>query len=123
MFNHFVPERIEFRSNPPLPEKVVVVPGKDKHGNFCNEVKVVPSDNKSIFDGVRFDRDTMSLRAMLNLGVPLREVSMPSLANDPSEAQNAMLAVERQIMQRIDEIEAPSTDPSSIEPVEPIQTT
>ena len=99
VFNSFPePERIQFRSNPPLPDKVVIVPDKDERGNIMNKVTYQPGDNSSPFKGVHFSRELHSLRAKLNLGIQLKQVSMPSMASDPLDA-------ERNIGRVVDDLE------------------
>lgn len=107
MFNSQFPDRkpIEFTSNPVLPDRPKVVPDKDEYGNFSNLVVLEPGDNRSPFDGVHFTRETMSLRAMLNSGVQLTEVSMPSLYSDPLSAARKLSNLESKISERLDEIQ------------------
>lgn len=88
LFNSFPPpEQINFLSNPSLPDQVVIVPDKDERGNVMNKVTLQPGDNSSPFKGVHFSRELHSLRAKLNLGIQLKQVSMPSMASDPLDAE------------------------------------
>lgn len=116
MFNSqsFYQDKIDFVSNPPILEKPTVVPDVDKFGNYCNKVVIVPADNRSPLDGVHFSRESMSLRALLNSGVELTEVSMPSLYSDPLTPVMKLANLESQVMQRLSELQK-QTSPSSSE--------
>lgn len=105
MFNSFVPEPIEFRSNPPIHEQIVTVADKDSNGNICNSVVRKPASNKSPFEGVTYDPATMSLRAQLNLGLKLTEVAMPSMYSDPLKPLQNMQKVEGEIFSKLDSLE------------------
>lgn len=89
MFHSSKSEPIEFRSNPPFTEESRIVPDRDDHGVIINKVVLVPKENKSALDGVHFSREEMSLRAKLNLGIPLSRVPNPGIENDPARL-NAM---------------------------------
>ena len=106
LFNSLVQDRQEFRSNPPLPDCPVTIPDQDENGNIRNKVVLRPLSNKSLFDGVTYDRDTMSLRAQLNMGLKLTEVSMPSLYSDPLLPYQRMLQVEQAISSQIHSLES-----------------
>ena len=97
-------ERHKFLSNPPLPEKPTFVPAKDKNGNFRNELKFIPGTNKPDHV-VHFARETMSLRAQLNLGVKFSEVYLGQVENDPNVVGRNAVILEQQINQRIADIE------------------
>lgn len=114
MFNKFLFQRIEFHSNPPLPDKPMVVADQTPNGSPMNKVVFKPNSNKSFFDGVSYDPGTMSLRSLLNLGVPLTKVSNPSIENDPTVLNRRALAVEQQIEQRLNALtsEDPAPDPN-----------
>lgn len=113
MFNRFLFQRIEFHSNPPLPDKPMVVADQTPNGSPMNKVVYKPNSNKSYFDGVSFDSSTMSLRSLLNLGIPLTKVSNPSIENDPTVLNRRALAVEQQIEQRLNELSSADLDPDS----------
>lgn len=117
MFNTqiFSQQEIEFSSNPPLPDQVIIVPDKDENGNYCNKVSFKPSSNQPKFAGVHFCRETMSLRAQLNSGVKLKEVPMPSMYSDPLSAQRKLSNLEFAIKSRLDSLEFESnvSDPET----------
>ena len=104
MFNNFHPERIEFRSNPLLPETPIVEP-LEVNGKMTNVVKFVPKSNHSQLEGVHYSAETMSLRAMLNLGVDLHQVSLGQIENDPNKINERFLNLESQIARRVSELE------------------
>ena len=123
MFNSqsFQKDKIDFVSNPTILEKPKVVPDVDQFGNYCNKVVIEPADNRSPFEGVHFSREQMSLRALLNSGVQLNEVSMPSLYSDPLTPAMKLANLESQVMQRLSELQkqsalSPSASPSPSEP-------
>lgn len=106
MFNSYSFKRIEFYSNPPLPEAPHVVPDERPDGVICNKVVYQPKSNRSIFDGIHYSAEVMSLRAKLNLGVTLTKVSNVNLDNDPAIVQRNMLKVEQDIENRLNELSA-----------------
>lgn len=114
LFNCLVQERQEFRSNPPLPDSPVTIPEQDENGNIRNKVVLRPLSNVSLFDGVSYNRDTMSLRAQLNMGAKLTEVSMPSLYSDPLRPYQRMLQVEQAISSQIQSLESQESNNESI---------
>ena len=120
MFNKFLFQRIEFRSNPPLPDKPMVVADQTPNGSPMNKVVYKPNSNKSYFDGVTFDSGTMSLRAKINLGLPLTKVPNVSIENDPTILNRRALSVEQQIESRLNELSSEDLDPdpnvSSVNP-------
>lgn len=118
MFNSqsFSQKEIEFYSNPPLPDQVIIVPDTDENGNYCNKVSFKPSSNEACFAGTHFCRETMSLRAMLNSGVKLKVVSMPSMYSDPLSAQRKISNLEFQIKSRLDSLESEPQDALVVEP-------
>ena len=86
MFNYRNRDREKFFSNHPLPDKVVIVPAVDEDsGNFRNHIKHVPQDNHSELSGLIYNPDTMSLRAKLNMGVPMSQVAMPSIDDEKGQ--------------------------------------
>jgi len=114
MFNHFDSSRIEFVSNPPLPSEGKIVPD-ERNGVIVNKLQYFPSSNRSYFDGIEFDKDSMSLRAKLNLGVPLSKVYIGQIENDPLKLQNIALHMESLISDRISSLEVNSVvEPSAI---------
>lgn len=113
MFNKFDSSRIEFVSNPALPDEGRIVPD-EKNGVIVNKLQYFPSSNRSYFDGIEFDKDSMSLRAKLNLGVPMSQVSIGQIENDPLKLQNFALHMENQISERINSLEnEPIVEPSA----------
>ena len=105
MFNHFERKRIEFFSNPPIHEKVVIDVTTNRDGNPVNIVKVVPGSNRPIYDGLKYDPALMSLRAKLNAGINLKPVFLGAVENDPSVLQETALSFENRLHQRFDELE------------------
>jgi len=83
MFNQVLRERVPFKSNPPLQDHYEVVP-KEVDGVVINEVICKPTDHHSYWKGIHYSRETMSLRAKLNLGIPMSQVSLGQIENDPS---------------------------------------
>lgn len=100
MFNFFSPAKVEFVSNPSLPDKPVVVP-RIEDGKVLNKVTYEPNSNRSKFEGISFDSATMSLRAMLNLGVPLSKVYLTGIENDPTALQAAAIRLDNQISEQL----------------------
>ena len=115
LFNSFQPKRQTFRSNPPLPDTPVTIPDQDEYGNIRNKVVLRPISNKSLFDGVSYNRDTMSLRAQLNMGAKLTEVAMPSMYSDPLRPYQRMLQVEQAISSQIQALESQESQVPSVE--------
>lgn len=107
-------ERIKFLSNPPVGEKPQIVPVKDFRGNFRNELKMQPSSNKPD-QVVHYDSSSMSLRAMLNLGVQFSEVSIGQIENDPIVLQQRALAMEHSIESRLNDLKQDLTPPDVVE--------
>lgn len=111
MFNKFDSRRIEFVSNPPLPDEGRIVPD-ERNGVTVNKLQYFPCSNRSYFDGIEFDKNSMSLRSKLNLGVPISQVSIGQIENDPMKLQNIALHLEHQISERINSLEnEPIVDP------------
>lgn len=117
MFNSFRPKRIRFSSNPPLPDTPIIEP-LEVNGRIVNCVKMIPQSNHSPLDGVHYSAETMSLRAMLNLGVDLRQVSLGQIENDPNQINERLLNLESKIAQRVSELETAAAAPAatSVEP-------
>ena len=105
---------IDFTSNPPLPEKRIVVPGLNEAGSPINEFKTVPGDNRSPFEGITYCPDTMSLRAKLNMGVRLSPVSL-QIENDPTKIANIALKFEHTINDRLSQLQASQVEVESPE--------
>lgn len=117
MFNKLPHGEIKFISNPRLPDVPKVVPKIDEvKGNVKNEVTYVPHEDCSILHGVHYSHETMSLRAKLNMGIPLSPVSFGVVENDPSVLQQSALHMERAIEQRLLEYEnSQDVEPSKSE--------
>lgn len=107
MFNYFSKEkRIEFHSNPPMDETYVLKSVLDSDtGNIKPVLACVPQNHHSELEGCHFSEATMSLRAKLNLGIPLKQVAMPSLDNDPAVSLSKIASVERSISDKIQNLE------------------
>lgn len=121
MFNSKPVSRKRFFSNPPLSDLPQVVP--DEHdGVVCNKVVYVPQSNHSYFEGVHFSAETMSLRAKLNLGVNLQQVSIGQIENDPNVLARRSALFEQSIQSRLAEIEQQDAVAPVNESPEPIKT-
>lgn len=85
MFHSINLKPIDFRSNPGLDPR----PMNDWHtredGCPVNKFVLAPRDNKSFFQGAHYDASRDSLRARLNLGIPLQKVSIGITENDPNK--------------------------------------
>lgn len=108
MFHYINLDPINFRSNPPFGEDYVIVPDKD-HGTIVNKVLLVPKDNKSPLDGVHYSAEQMSLRAKLNLGIPMSRVSNPPIENDPAKLNAIALHLVDDIENRLSQIQESDT--------------
>lgn len=78
---HVIPvhqKKIEFSSNPPILEEVIAEP-KEVEGKIRNSFRKVPSSNRSILSDLVYNEETMSLRAKLNMGLPMTVVSNPNI--------------------------------------------
>lgn len=75
-------EKRSFLSNS-RPVVVPVVKPKVVDGVVTNEIVKVPEPIEGILSGHKYDEDTMSLRAKLNLGVQLDFVPNANIDNDP----------------------------------------
>lgn len=115
MFNVFKPKKIVFSSNPPLSEKVIVVPEKNDVGSPINKCLVVPGDNRSKLDGVHFIYEEMSLRAKLNLGIPMSRVPNVGILNDPTDIQNIQDGFVEQASSRYQQLLKSENEPPKIE--------
>jgi len=117
MFNKLPHKPIEFVSNPRLPDVPQVVPKFDEvKGIVRNEVIYVPHEDCSRLHGVHYSAETMSLRAKLNMGVPLSPVSFGITENDPSVLMSSALHMERNIEQKLIELQNSNVD-SVVEPL------
>lgn len=116
MFNFLpeLPEESRVSCNPPILEKPIVS-AVDDGGVVRNVITMVPADNLPYFRGVHFSRETMSLRAKLNLGVPMSRVSLGPVENDPMILNNYALKFEQQINEKLLELDRMSKQ-SSVEP-------
>lgn len=114
MFNpdHVEEKRKVFFSNPPLPEQPRVVPA-ERNGVVYNKVIYEPGDNHSYFEGVHYSSESMSLRAKLNLGVPMTKVSFGALENDPAVLNAKALTIEKTILNRLSELQNPQESQES----------
>lgn len=118
MFNSKPVQRKRFFSNPPLSDLPQVVP--DEHdGRVCNKVVYVPQSNHSYFEGVHFSAETMSLRAKLNLGVNLQQVSIGQIENDPNVLARRSAFFEQAIESRLNELGQQSAASPVTESLEP----
>lgn len=85
MFHSILLHPISFKSNPELDPR----PQNDWHtredGSPVNRFIMAPRDNKSFFHGAHYDPSRDSLRARLNLGIPLQKVSIGITENDPNK--------------------------------------
>lgn len=94
----------EFLSNPPLPERVKIEPLL-KDGKVVNQVVRVPGSNRSELESIHYSAETMSLRAKLNLGVPLSKVSLGAIENDPNYLNGLAVQLERNINLRLRDLD------------------
>lgn len=96
MFNCFNSKKHCFYfSNPSLPDVPTIVP-KEVDGVVKNCVEFMPQDVKSPLDGLHYEASIHSLRAKLNLGVPLSLVRPQSL-DDFAVAHKKLLSSEQTI--------------------------
>lgn len=117
MFNKAKIQRIEFFSNPSLPEETVFVPAEE-YGRIINKIHHQPNTSfRSPFEGVHFSRETMSLRSKLNLGVHMEQVSLGQIENDPNVLNRKALHLETSIVTKLTELEAETKENETI--VEP----
>lgn len=100
MFHALFLDPIQFCSNPPLD----AAPGVDWHtredGSPVNTFNLMPRSNKSYFSGAHFDASRDSLRARLNLGIPLQRVNLGVTENDPNKLAATAARLSSQISQR-----------------------
>lgn len=109
MFNCSKFQIIDFVSNPPFEDSPIIVPD-DKNGVIVNKVVYRPCSHRSPFEGVHFSHDTMSLRSKLNLGVPMEQVTIGQIENDPNKLHSFALHLENRIYNQLNTL-------SEIEPV------
>ena len=109
MFNYFRRERIKFSSNPPLPEEPCFEP-LNKDGVIVNQLTYRPKSNHSFFEGISFSAETMSLRAKLNLGIPMSQVSLGQIENDPNALSRNAIAFEQSIESKLNELSNESSN-------------
>lgn len=96
MFNKFnYKEHCAFYSNPSISDIPSIIP-KDENGIIKHSVEFVPRDLHSPLDGLQFQASIHSLRAKLNLGVPLSLVKSQNL-DDFASAHNKLLNSEQKI--------------------------
>lgn len=106
MFNQAKIQKIEFFSNPALPDETVIVPSEE-NGRIVNKIQYQPNSSfRSPFEGVHFSRETMSLRSKLNLGVPMEQVSIGQVENDPNVLNRRALHLESDIVNKLSELES-----------------
>ena len=91
MFHTIKLEPIRFVSNPPLQPILTVEPTADERGDASVHFVVKDQDNASPFAGLKYNPDTMSLRAKVRLGLPLQRVNFDVVENDPAVLQRKMI--------------------------------
>lgn len=94
---------IDFLSNPPLPPKPVVK-ADEVNGVIVNKIVYEPNSNRALYDGVHFDRNSMSLRALLNMGVDLHQVSLAQTENDPTRLANLVSRLDSAIEEQVNSL-------------------
>lgn len=119
MFNEAKIQSIEFFSNPCLPDETVIVPAEE-NGRIVNKIQYQPNSSfRSPFEGVHFSRETMSLRSKLNLGVPMEQVSIGQVENDPNVLNRRALHLEHEIVDRLSALAEEPAQPVVEPPFEP----
>ena len=111
-----VRKKIEFSSNPPILETYQVV-ADERDGKVYNKVISVPCSNESVLSGLHFSRESMSLRAKLNMGLPMRVVGNPNIS-DFASAYKKAASLELQVESKLNDLR----NSTLVNPVEKVNT-
>lgn len=112
MFNDFQRKIEVMDSNPSFPHEFVSVP-QERDGKTVNGIECRDKSNISKLDGLIYQDEVMSLRAKLNLGIPLHRVTLGSLENDPTNLLRTAQNMEQQISSKLDELRKQHETPSA----------